>query len=154
MLQTVGGPEGRVQVPAESRRNRPPQPRGPDGRFVVVHGAYTAQRQLRRPDRRRSVVKQAEALRDFIARCLGYVNGWGEMPEPQRGLVELAAEVRTFRRLLAAPLWRRESPPARWLGVAELERRVLVALGAAPAPAGPDVAALLAAVRRQGQGRA
>ncbi|MDQ7840614.1 MAG: hypothetical protein RDU83_06250 [bacterium] len=137
----------------DRRRYASTRPRGPDGRFLPTHGAYAGRRLLRAPDKRRSVVKQAAALRDFIAHCLGYVNGWGEMPEPQRGLVELAAEVRVFRRLLASPLWRREEPPGRYVNVSELERRILAGLAAAPAPAGPDVARMLAEMRAEEERR-
>ncbi len=136
-------PTSGPQAQTERQRSRPAQPRGPDGRFAVVHGAYAGRRLLRQPDKRRSVVKQAAALRDFVARCLGYA-GWGEMPEPQRGLVELAAELRIYRRLLAGPLWRREEPPRRYLNVGELERRVLLALGMGPQRVGPKLEEYLA----------
>jgi hypothetical protein len=138
-----------IPTGADSRRARPPQPRDAKGRFAVVHGGRAALRAMRapRPDKRRAPVKQAAALRDLIACCLGYA-GWGEMPEPRRGLVELAAEVRVYRRLLAGPLWQRKEPPRRYATIAELERRVLVGLGGIE-PQQTDVAALLAAMRRE-----
>jgi hypothetical protein len=153
MLQTVGGPEGLAQVPTESRRNRPPQPRGPDGRFAAIHGGYAARRQLRRPDRRRSVVKQAEVLRDRYALARGYTS-WVACPGPVAALIEAAVEVRLFRRRLFAAFWaRQEEPPKRYDNVVELERRLLATLGIEPATVGSDVGALLAAARQRAQTR-
>jgi len=116
--------DGRENV----RAKRPPAPRDARGRFAVIHGADQARRRLRQGDRRRSLVRQAEALRDLMAMAKGFT-GWGEVPEPLRGLIELAAEVRIYRRHLARPLWRRQDPPKRYVNVGELERRCLVALG-------------------------
>lgn len=138
---------GQGKKQAERQRDKSVQPRGPGGRFAVLHGAYAGRRQLRRPDRRRSLVKLAEDLRLAYLLGRGYPS-WETAPEPLRGLIELAAEVRIFRRLLASPLWRGEAPPMRWLGVAELERRVLVALGIEPTSQALDVAALLAAMQK------
>jgi hypothetical protein len=97
-------------------------------------------------------VRQAEVLRDFVAASKGYPS-WDQAPEPLRGLIELAAEVRVFRRALARPLWSHQFPPARYLGVAELERRILVALGlpSDTLERGPDLEAIR---RRYAEGKA
>jgi hypothetical protein len=97
------------------------------------------------------LVKQAETLRDLIAVAKGYP-AWGEVPEPLRGLIELAAEVRIYRRHLARPLWRRTDPPARYVNVGELERRCLVALGVSSAELerGPNLDEIKARLARDG----
>lgn len=82
---------------------------------------------MRRPDRRRAPVRQKEALRDRLAMDQGHTS-WDQMPEPDRGLFDLAAEVRIIRRLMAAPVWKGQAPAASYLGFAELERRLLVAI--------------------------
>ena len=138
------GPDGGGNV----RPTRPPSPRDSRGRFVPTHGAEAARRTLRLGDRRRSLVRQAEALRDLMAVAKGYA-AWGEVPEPLRGLIELAAEVRIYRRALARPLWRRQEPPKRYVNVGELERRCLVALGVngEALERGPDLDAIKARLR-------
>jgi len=153
VMQTGEGPEGRAQVPTEPTRNRPPQPRGPDGRFVVIHGAYAARRLLRRPDRRRGLVRQAEAMRDRYALAKGYPS-WVACPGPVAALIEAAVEVRLFRRRLFAAFWaRQEEPPKRYDNVAELERRLLATLGIEPAAVGSDVGMLIAASRQEERAR-
>jgi hypothetical protein len=110
----------------------------------VIHGAYAARRLLRKPDRRRSLVRQAEALRDRYAIAKGYTS-WVACPGPVAALIEAAVEVRLFRRRLFASFWaRQEEPPKRYDNVAELERRLLATLGIEPATlAGEPLAAYL-----------
>jgi hypothetical protein len=137
-----------VERQENTRPKRPPAPRDARGRFAPTHGAEAARRTLRLGDRRRSLVRQAEALRDLLAVAKGYP-AWGEVPEPLRGLIELAAEVRLYRRHLARPLWRRQDPPARYVNVGELERRCLVAMGVSgeALERSPDLDAIKARLR-------
>jgi hypothetical protein len=74
---------------------------------VVVHRAYAARRLLRKPDRRRSLVRQAEALRDRYAVARGFTS-WVACPGPVAALIEIAVEVRLFRRRLFAAFWARQ----------------------------------------------
>jgi len=108
---------------------------------------------LRKPDRRRSVVKQAEVMRDAYALAKGYTS-WVACPGPVAALIEAAVEVRLFRRRLFAAFWaRQEEPPKRYDNATELERRLLATLGIEPATVGSDVGALLAAARQRAQTR-
>jgi hypothetical protein len=117
----------------------------------VIHGGYATRRLLRKPDRRRSLVRQAEALRDRYALAKGYTS-WVACPAPTAALIEAAVEVRLFRRRLFAAFWaRQEEPPKRYDNVAELERRLLATLGIEPTTVGSDVGALLVAARQRRQ---
>ena len=124
-------PAERGRTHPDNERHKPPQPRGPDGRFVPVHGGYAGRRALRRPDRRRSIVRLAEELRELYAIAKGYPS-WQAAPAPVAALIEVAVELRLFRRRLFSPFWSREEVPKRYDAIAELERRVLVSLGLEP----------------------
>jgi hypothetical protein len=104
-------------------------------------------RRSKRPDRRRSLVRQAETLRDAYALAKGYPS-WTSCPGPVAALIEAAVELRLLRRALIRSLWAGQEVPKRYEAIAELERRVLATLGIEQA-AGPDVAALLAAMRQE-----
>ncbi|MGH2628379.1 MAG: hypothetical protein ACRDHY_17205 [Anaerolineales bacterium] len=115
----------------------------------VVHGAYGLRKLLRRggPAGRRQL-KQIRDEHDRYLLAKGYPT-WTSAPRPLQVLIEIAVELDLFRRALFAGFYRGLSVPARYSGILEMQRRVLVGLGVLGEPRVPNLEAILGTMMQE-----
>jgi hypothetical protein len=92
-------------------------------------------------------------LRFEFALARGYAT-WASVPAPLRLAVDNALRQHMLAVRLFEGFWRGEEVPKAFYTVSENLRRQLADIGLEPAAVGGDLVAVLAAARKQGQGRA
>ena len=120
-----------------------------------THAAYAVERRIRNDeiDGRTRLGRRVRNLRLGFALALGYPT-WTNTPTPLREAIKNAVRLTLFCERLFSPFWTGGEVPRAFLTASENLRRALSDLGLEPAAVGGDLVAVLAAARKQGQGRA
>ncbi len=129
------GPEtGQEQplTPIANRNVKREQPRGPDGRFGIVHGGYSRNAEKRRSRR----------WQFAFAVHLGYP-GWFHVPIPLKFKIVNCIRQKHLQDALWSGFWRGEDVPKRFDTVSENLRRALVDLTGESGKAPIDITKML-----------
>lgn len=137
-------PDSNRQAGTVTGRTPSKQPRGPDGRFQTVHGAYSLQARWREGRLDRKTRRLLSRLRFDFCVAKGYAS-WASAPVPLRMAIDNAILQWLMQQRLFSRYWEGSVPPKRFDTISENLRRELADIGfaTAPAPSGSDLLAVL-----------